>query len=159
MVTFPCLILASSIVPSCSTFFVLYLFLFIVAASQTTLTLVSPLSMTSSSFHLPPSKELNFSTQAVDEDTHHDVPTGQDWKFWCIILSLTLSVFLTAIEFVSRLFYPQRRGDVFLRKTYRRPQLGQPCQQLFVNWRESNLCGLVPHMHWALQPWSPFMAV
>lgn len=30
----------------------------------------------------------------------HGVP--KDWKFWCIIFSLALSVLLTAVEFVSR---------------------------------------------------------
>jgi hypothetical protein len=117
-------------------------------------TRVTSHSTTTSSSRLSTSKESNFATQAVDEDNHHDVP--KDWKFWCIIFSLALSVLLTATEFVSRLFY---RGDVpILHKTYRRPQLVQPCQQLFVNLRESSLCGLVPHMHWAQQPLSLFMA-
>jgi hypothetical protein len=43
-------------------------------------------------------------------------------------------------------------------QTYCRLQLGQPCQRSFVIWRESSLCGLVPHMHWALQPLSLFVA-
>jgi hypothetical protein len=120
-------------------------------------TRVISLPMTSSPFHLPPSKKYNFVTQAVDEDTHHDVP--KDWKFWCIIFSFALSVLLPAIDFVSCFFYPQHRGDVRgLHQTYRRPQLGQPCQQLFVTWRESSLCGLVPHLYWAVQPLSLSMA-
>ncbi|KAH9954618.1 major facilitator superfamily domain-containing protein [Lactifluus volemus] len=57
--------------------------------------------MTSSSPYLPPSKESNFATQPVDENAHHDVPTRKDWKFWCIIFSLTLNNLLTALEFSS----------------------------------------------------------
>ncbi|KAH9962072.1 major facilitator superfamily domain-containing protein [Lactifluus volemus] len=55
--------------------------------------------MTSPSFHLPPSKESNFTTQEVDDDTHHEVP--KDWKFWCIIFSLALSALLPAIDLTS----------------------------------------------------------
>jgi hypothetical protein len=35
------------------------------------------------------------------EDRHHDHAVPKDWKFWCIIFSLALSVLLTAVEFVS----------------------------------------------------------
>lgn len=38
----------------------------------------------------------------------HGVP--KDWKFWCIIFSLGLSVLLTAVEFVSY-FLRLRRGN------------------------------------------------
>ncbi|KAH9962021.1 iron permease [Lactifluus volemus] len=62
-------------------------------------TRVTSRSTTTSSSRLSTSKESNFATQAVDEDTHHDVP--KDWKFWCIIFSLALSVILTATEFTS----------------------------------------------------------
>lgn len=34
-----------------------------------------------------------------EEDASHGVP--KDWKFWCIIFSLALSVLLTAVEFTS----------------------------------------------------------
>jgi hypothetical protein len=37
-------------------------------------------------------------TQTVDADIHCGVK--KDWKFWCIVFSLTLSVLLTAVEFV-----------------------------------------------------------
>jgi len=33
------------------------------------------------------------------DDRHHGVP--KDWKFWCIIFSLALSVLLTAVEFTG----------------------------------------------------------
>lgn len=39
------------------------------------------------------------SPKPSSEHSHHGVP--KDWKFWCIIFSLALSVLLTAIEFVS----------------------------------------------------------
>ena len=39
--------------------------------------------------NLPPGPEI-----------HYGVP--KDWKFWCIMFSLALSVLLTAVEFVSR---------------------------------------------------------
>ncbi|KAH9962025.1 major facilitator superfamily domain-containing protein [Lactifluus volemus] len=38
-------------------------------------------------------------TQPVDGDIHRSVP--KDWKFWCIIFSLALSVLLTAVEFTA----------------------------------------------------------
>jgi hypothetical protein len=38
------------------------------------------------------------------DDSHQDHAMPKDWKFWCIIFSLALSVLLTAVEFVSRLF-------------------------------------------------------
>ena len=37
------------------------------------------------------------------DDLSYGVP--KDWKFWCIIFSLALSILLTAIEFVSRPFF------------------------------------------------------
>ena len=40
--------------------------------------------------------------QNLSPDVHHGVP--KDWKFWCIIFSLALSVLLTAVEFVNHLF-------------------------------------------------------
>jgi hypothetical protein len=40
-------------------------------------------------------------TQTVDGEIHYGVP--KDWKFWCIIFSLALSVLLTAVEFVGLL--------------------------------------------------------
>ena len=36
-------------------------------------------------------------------DHSHGVP--KDWKFWCIIVSLVLSILLTAIEFASLHFF------------------------------------------------------
>jgi hypothetical protein len=43
-------------------------------------------------------------------NTHDGAP--KDWKFWCIMFSLALSVLLTAVEFVShllrRIFVPER---------------------------------------------------
>lgn len=39
--------------------------------------------------------------QNPSPNTHDGVP--KDWKFWCIIFSLALSVLLTAVEFVSHL--------------------------------------------------------
>jgi hypothetical protein len=43
------------------------------------------------------------------DDRHHGVP--KDWKFWCIIFSLALSVLLTAVEFVSHLFQLGQRVE------------------------------------------------
>jgi hypothetical protein len=37
------------------------------------------------------------------DDVSHAVP--KDWKFWCIIFSLALSILLTAVEFVSCPFF------------------------------------------------------
>jgi hypothetical protein len=53
--------------------------------------------------HKPSSlKDSNVAaTQAVDGDIHYGVP--KDWKFWCIIFSLALSVLLTAVEYVGLL--------------------------------------------------------
>jgi hypothetical protein len=42
------------------------------------------------------------SSARASNDLAHSVP--KDWKFWCIIFSLALSILLTAIEFVSRPF-------------------------------------------------------
>jgi hypothetical protein len=44
-------------------------------------------------------KPSNTFGQDRSPDIHHGVP--KDWKFWCIIFSLTLSILLTAIELVS----------------------------------------------------------
>ncbi|KAH9962027.1 major facilitator superfamily domain-containing protein [Lactifluus volemus] len=54
----------------------------------------------SSSTPLPPSptKGSNFTAQS-EVSTHNGVP--KDWKFWCIIFSLALSVLLTAVEFTA----------------------------------------------------------
>ncbi|KAH9962017.1 hypothetical protein BGW80DRAFT_1255739 [Lactifluus volemus] len=38
-------------------------------------------------------------TQTVDADIHCGVK--KDWKFWCIVFSLTISVLLTAVEFTA----------------------------------------------------------
>ena len=48
---------------------------------------------------------LSFSstTKHSDEDLSYGVP--KDWKFWCIMFSLALSILLTAMEFVSRPFF------------------------------------------------------
>jgi hypothetical protein len=56
-----------------------------------------------SSSHNPPSlRDSNFAaTQTIVGDIHSGVP--KDWKFWCIIFSVALSVLLTAIEFVGLL--------------------------------------------------------
>ena len=35
------------------------------------------------------------------DDLSHSV--SKDWKFWCIIVSLALSILLTAVEFVGHL--------------------------------------------------------
>lgn len=43
------------------------------------------------------------SPKSSNDISHHGVP--KDWKFWCIIFSLALSVLLTAVEFVSRPFF------------------------------------------------------
>ncbi|KAH9962019.1 iron permease [Lactifluus volemus] len=53
------------------------------------------------SSHNPPSlKDSNIAaTQTVDGDIHRGVQ--KDWKFWCIIFSLTISVLLTAVEFTA----------------------------------------------------------
>ncbi len=48
-------------------------------------------------------KPPNTFGQDRSPDIHHGVP--KDWKFWCIIFSLTLSILLTAIELVSYLFF------------------------------------------------------
>src|ERR1700691_6030082 len=56
----------------------------------------------------PPPSLLQYSNEPAqntqsEEDAataSHGVP--KDWKFWCIIFSLALSVLLTAVEFVSR---------------------------------------------------------
>jgi len=48
---------------------------------------------------------LSFSSSSAkrSDDLSYGVP--KDWKFWCIIFSLALSILLTAVEFVSRPFF------------------------------------------------------
>jgi hypothetical protein len=41
----------------------------------------------------------NTQPEKDEAPTSHGVP--KDWKFWCIIFSLSLSILLTAVEFVS----------------------------------------------------------
>ena len=75
-------------------------FLFIqLRASMTSLAMESPLSSFSSVKPGP------------SDDLSHGVP--KDWKFWCIIFSLALSILLTAIEFVGRLSMPKRLDKTF----------------------------------------------
>lgn len=42
----------------------------------------------------------NAQSEEVRATASHSTP--KDWKFWCIIFTLALSVLLTAVEFVSR---------------------------------------------------------
>ncbi|KAI0291116.1 major facilitator superfamily domain-containing protein [Russula brevipes] len=35
------------------------------------------------------------------QDGYHGLPVPKDWKFWCIIFSLTISTLLTAVEFTA----------------------------------------------------------
>lgn len=64
--------------------------------------LASPV-MDSSLAPPPPSGPSDAPGLSLSSDRHHHV-MSKDWKFWCIIFSLALSVLLTAVEFVSRLF-------------------------------------------------------
>jgi hypothetical protein len=57
---------------------------------------------TSSTRDLVSPKPSKTFEQNLSPDVHHGVP--KDWKFWCIIFSLALSVLLTAVEFVNHLF-------------------------------------------------------
>ena len=53
----------------------------------------------------PTAESSSFSSPSAkpSDDLPHGVP--KDWKFWCIIFSLALSILLTAIEFVSHPFF------------------------------------------------------
>ena len=49
------------------------------------------------------SLSLKDPNSAVTETVDGDIGVPKDWKFWCIIFSLALSVLLTAVEFVGLL--------------------------------------------------------
>jgi len=51
-----------------------------------------------------PKLPSTFGRTPSPDDRHHDHAMPKDWKFWCIIFSLALSVLLTAVEFVSHPF-------------------------------------------------------
>jgi len=89
---------------------------------------------TSSTRDLVSPKPSKTFEQNLSPDIHHGVP--KDWKFWCIIFSLALSVLLTAVEFVSHLilrciFCLKRWTDATPGyKTYRL-ELEQRCRRSF----------------------------
>ena len=62
-----------------------------------------------------PSSSLSSFAKSSD-DLSHDVP--KDWKFWCIIFSLALSILLTALELVSRPVFVAKSGKVPERNIY-----------------------------------------
>jgi hypothetical protein len=47
----------------------------------------------------PPTKYSDKLEPDTPQDGYHGVP--KDWKFWCIIFSLAVSILMTAVEFVS----------------------------------------------------------
>jgi hypothetical protein len=63
----------------------------------------------------------------LSSNTHEGVP--KDWKFWCIIFSLALSLLVTAVESVSHLilcvFFPERRTHAMPGYNPYRMELGQ----------------------------------
>ena len=90
----------------------------------------------------------------------HGVP--KDWKFWCIIFSLGLSVLLTAVEFVSYFLHRLTARvlgtwDFNAFRCIRRPQSELRFRRSYVTSMESNSSGLAPHMRSGRRLWCHFV--
>ena len=91
-----------------------------------------------------------------DDGVSHAMP--KDWKFWCIIFSLALSILLTAVEFVSCPFFNalpppgKARPTEHLNSPICRLPSAQRCRRLPAAWRASSSYGSVLLMPWARLP-------
>src|SRR6266481_482120 len=89
-------------------------------------------------------------TKPSNDGDSHAVP--KDWKFWCIIFSLALSVLLTAVEFVSCPFFNALPPTEHLNSPICRLPSAQRCRRSPVVWRASSSYGSVLLMPWARLP-------
>jgi hypothetical protein len=103
---------------------------------------------------------------AASHDSDH---VQKDWKFWCIIFSLALSIVLTAVEFVSRphlLIWPalsqvalaSRNSYSNMLRHIRRPRSELHFQRSYVTSRAHNSSGSALRMRWARPLWCLFVA-